>query len=266
MKSIQKIYEDIKNRFFKDTGIDIERGTAIDYFVLASSNMLEEAHQVIEDNKTPHIYSSLYGERIDDMGILCGVTRKPDESDKNFLYRLLQWNISNKAANSTAIETALMNLKNSSNVTYVPHAFGCGTAAAYIIPKVMDEEGIKLATEEVKDVLADVVSPSTYIEYIIPTVRQVRITCSFKATAADKKAIKDNISSKVVSYINGIAPGNYLEIGHINKIGFEEPNVQYFNVTSLNIDGKEIGEVSVLQKVESKFIITEDNIILVEVE
>lgn len=266
MKSLQEIYNDIKSRFFKDTGIDIERGTAIDYFVLASSDMIAEAHQVIEDNKTPHIYSSLSGTRIDDMGILCGVTRKADESDKNFLYRLINWNVSNKAANNTAIETALMNLKNSSNVTYVPHAFGCGTAAAYIIPHIMDETNIELATNEVKSVLADVVSPSTYIEYIVPILREVRITCSFKAIAADKEAIKSNISSKIVSYVNGIAPGDNLEIGHINKIGIEEPNVQYFNVTSLNIDGKEIGEVSVLQKVESKFITTEDSIIWVEVE
>lgn len=266
MKSLQEIYNDIKSKFFNSTNIDVERGTAIDYFMLASANMIEEAHKEIENNKTPHVFSSLSGSRIDDMGTLCGISRKANESDKNFLYRLLNWNISNKAANTTAIEAALMDLKNCSHVTYVPHTFGCGTATAYIIPKSMDEATRELAISETKSVLAEVVSPSTYIEYIIPDIREVRITCLYKATAMDKSAIKKNISNKIIEYVNGIAPGENLEIGHINKLGITEPNIDYFNVANMSINGEETGEVSILQKVDSKLIISVENIIWLEVE
>lgn len=266
MITLNEIYESIKNKFFNKTSIDVERGTTIDYYLLASSDMLLEAYKEIENNRTPHIYSSLKGEQLDDLAILVGLTRRADESDKNFLYRILSWNISNKASNTTAIETALMDMEYCSNVTYVPHAFGCGTAAAYIIPKVMDDENKALAIAETKQRLRNVTSPSTHIEYLIPTIREVKLKLLINADAADVGAIKDNIESAILEYINGIAPGDYLEIGEINKIGTNEPNVKYFNVAALLINNKEIGAISILQKVESKLIISEEDIIWAEVE
>lgn len=266
MKTLEQIYEGIRGRFYKKTNIDVKQGTTIDYFVLASSEMIESAHQEIEDNKTPHIYTNLSGDKIDNMGILCGVTRRADESDKNFLYRVLKWNVSNKASNETAIDTALMDMKYCSNVTYVPHAFGCGTSAAYIIPKNMDSEGRKIAIEETKAMLKDVVSPSTYVEYIIPDVTPIAMTIAYKSSASDLAAIKKNIGTKIVEYVNGIAPGSYLEVGEINKMGIKESNVDYFNVAHFIVDGKETGSVSILQKVESKFLMSVSNIKWLEVE
>ena len=266
MKNLQDIYTSIKDRFFKNTGIDVERGTAIDYFILASSEMLESAHKEIEENKTPHIYSSLKGSKIDDAAILCGLARQAGESDKSFLYRLMNWNVANKASNMTSIESALINLKFSSHVTYVPHTFGCGTATAYIIPKNMNEEGVTLAIAEVKSKLKDVTSPSTYIEYIIPEIIEVELVCLIKADATDKNELKKNISNKIVKYINSIAHGDYLEVGEMNKIGISEPNVEYFNVANLIINKKEVGDVSIIQKVESKLIASMENINWLEVE
>lgn len=265
MKSLQDIYDGIRKKFYDKTSIDVQKGTAIDYFILSSSEMIKEAHQEIEDNKTPHLYTSLSGKNIDELGILCGITRRTDESDKNYLYRVMNWNASNKSSNMTAIESALMDMTYCSNASYIPHAFGCGTAAVYVIPKKMDETGEDNAIAEVKVRLKDVVSPSTYVEYIIPTVVPIKLTCLIKTNSADLDTIKNNISSKVVKYINGIAPGTHLEIGEINKIGISEPNVTYFNVAHFIINGQETGDISALQKIESKFLISESDIEWTEV-
>lgn len=267
MKSIQEIYHGIRDKFFKKTKIDIERGTAIDYYVLSTSDMLSEAYKEIENNKTPHIYSNLQGDNLDDMAILVGQVRRTDESDRNFLYRILKWNVSNKASNSTAIETALMDMTFCSHVTYVAHAFGCGTAAAYIIPKTMDEETSRLAIQETQGRLSKVVSPSSYIEYIIPKITPIKINILIKTTKnADIKIIQDNITDKILKYVNGIAPGNCLEVGEINKIGANEANINYFSVGHLFVNGSETGAVSILQKVESKFIMSQEDVIWLEVE
>lgn len=266
MKTKDEIYSGIVNDFNKHTNIDIEQGSVLDSFVLASSDMIETAHQEIENNKTPYIYTSLSGGKLDDAAVLVGLTRRTDESDKNFLYRFLNWNISNKSANSTAIETALMNMTYCSNAKHIPMAFGCGTAAIYIIPKTMDEQGIELAINETKSRLKDVVSPSSHIEYIIPELRSVKLTLLIKATASDIETLKANISDKVVNYVNGIAPGEYLEIGKINNIGRDENNITFFNTGYVFIDGKETGEVSILQKVKSKFLMSVEDIIWLEVE
>lgn len=265
MKTMDEVYNGIVNDFYGNTNIDIEQGSVLDSYILASSKMMECAHQEIEDNKTPHIYTGLSGNNIDDAAILVGLTRRPDESDKNFLYRFMNWNISNKSSNSTAIETALMNMVHCSNAQHIPMAFGCGTAAIYIIPKMMDEEGIKLAIAETKERLQDVVSPSSHIEYIIPDIRSVKVTLLIKSNASDLETLKSNISEKIIDYINGIAPGDNLEVGHINNIGREDSNVVYFNTAYLFIDGKETGEISILQNIKNKFLISKDDIIWLEV-
>ena len=52
-------------------------------------------------------------------------------------------------------------------------------------------------------------------------------------------------------------PTDYLEIGRIPKIGYEEPQVDFFKILSIIIDNKEIKETKVLQKTETKFILNE---------
>lgn len=266
MKTKNEVYSGIVNDFYKHTNIDIEQGSVLDSYVLASAGMIEDAHQEIEDNKTPHIYTSLSGGRIDDAAVLVGLTRRAEESDKSFLYRFMNWNISNKSSNSTAIETALMDMTYCSNAKHIPMAFGCGTAAIYIIPKTMDEQGIKLAIAETKERLKGVTSPSSHIEYIIPDLRPIKLTLLIKSTASDLETLKANISEKIVTYVNGIAPGEYLEVGKINNIGRDDNNVTFFNTGHLFVDGKETGEVSILQKVKSKFLMSAEDIIWLEVE
>lgn len=266
MKTSNDIYNDVTKKFYNKTNIVVERGTVIDSYMLALSDTVAEAYVEIENNKTPHIYSSLKGENLDNLALLFGLSRRADESDKNFLYRITKANTSNQASNYTTIETALMDMQYASHVTYVPHAFGCGTAAAYIIPKVMDEENNNLAIEETKKRLNNVISPSTYIEYIIPTIVKLDFNILIKATNADLENIKNNISDKIVKYVNGIAPGANLEIGELNRIGNAETNVIYFNVSNVFVNGTETGQVSILQKVESKFMIDKTNLNWMEVE
>ena len=266
MKTKDEIYGGIVTDFYKTSNIDIEQGSVIDSYILASSDMIKDAHQEIEDNKTPHVYTSLTGDKIDDMCVLVGLTRRAEESDKNFLYRFMNWNISNKSSNRTSIETALMDMTYCSNAKHIPLAFGCGTAAIYIIPKIMDEQGTELAITEVKERLKDVVSPSSHIEYIIPDIIPIKLTLLIKSTASDIETLKANIGEKIVEYVNGIAPGEYMEVGYINNIGREENNITYFNTGYLFVNGKETGEVSILQKIKSKFLMSTEDIIWLEVE
>ena len=70
----------------------------------------------------------------------------------------------------------------------------------------------------------------------------------------DIDAIKKNVAAQIKKYIDGLAPGDYLEIGKINKLGIETPDVNYFNVISLFVDNDETDRIKVLQNIDSKFI------------
>lgn len=255
MKTLQEIYDDIRKKILNKNSIDIEKGTVIDSFLLATSEMILEAEEEIENNKNPYLYSKLSGDNLDDMAILLGLTRRGNESDKNFLYRILKWNTSNKASNYDAIETALMDMEYCSYVTYVPLAYGCGTAAAYIIPKTMGDDYKRYAIEETKKRLAPVISPSSYIEYIIPEILSVKLNVLYKADNIDLTIVKNEVNEEIIKYINNIGPGDYIEIGVLNKIGVNKANISYFNISNIFVNSKEIGDVSILQKVETKLLI-----------
>ena len=258
---IEDNYEKLNSKFYEKTGIDIQKGTVIDSFMLSIADMIQEAYDEIENNKTPYKYTSISGENLDSIALFFGLSRKENESDKNFLYRITKWNTSNKASNLDAIETALINMTYCSHVTYIPYAYGCGTAAAYIIPKELTDEYKDLAIKETKNILSEVTSPSTYINYIIPEILPVKITILYKTSYAEINSIKNEINEQIINYINSIPTGDYLEIGYLNKLGINNNYINYFNVISVMINNVEIGNVSVLQKVESKFLIDKNNII-----
>lgn len=254
MKTIEDIYTSIKNSFYDRTKLEIAEGSVIDNYTNSVSVGLMEAYKEIEKNKNPHIFTKLEGSDIDSMGILVGCARRANEDDRTYLYRMINWNTANQTANATAIEAALTTLDYSSNVTYVPYTHGVGTATAYIIPK--DLEKSDLAIEEVQDRLKKVVSQGSYVECVIPNMKPVKLVV-YMSIDRDEDNIKRNLQDKIREYINNIAPGNKLEIGHINKIGINETNVNYFSVSQMYIDNEEYQEIFAIQKLEDKFLFDE---------
>lgn len=254
MKTIEEIYSSIKNSFYNRTKLEIAEGSVIDNYTNSVSVGLMEAYNEIEQSKNPHIFTKLEGSNIDSMGILVGCARRPNEDDRTYLYRMINWNTANQTANAIAIEAALTTLKYSSNVTYVPFTHGVGTATAYIIPKNLSES--ELAIQEVKDRLANIVSQGSHVEYVIPNMKPVRLVV-YLSVDKDEDNVKTNLKSKIKDYINSIAPSNKLEIGHINKIGINETNVNYFSVSQMYIDNEECQDIFAIQKLEDKFLFDE---------
>lgn len=253
MLTLSEIYSNIVTSFKKKTNLDIYKGSVMDKYTVSVSAGLKDAYQEIENNKNPHIYTNLSGSNIDGVGILVGCTRQADESDSNYLYRMINWNTSNQTGNSTAIDTALLNMTYASNVTYIPYTQGVATATAYIIPKSLDDETISNAITETKARLANVVSKSTCVEYVVPTILKVQVVC-YLSVYKDEENVKANINDKFETYINNIAPGSLLEVGQLDKFGNAEINASYFSVSSVIINGVELQDLSVIQQLTKKFV------------
>jgi hypothetical protein len=254
LKSLNEIYEGIRTKFFNKTKLDIEEGTAIDSYVMASSEAIHEAHVEIENNKNPHIYTGLKEESLDELGLLLQVPRYPNENDKSYLYRLMNWKLNSEASNATAIENSLMNMKYASMVTYIPLTHGTSTGTAYIIPKDYNNDSVDKAIYETINRLTEVVSPSVYITYLIPKPKKIKLVAYITSENGDMKYIQENIKRKVQDYINSIPPGEKLEIGAINKIGVNEDKVNYFKIAQVYVSDKVTTSLSLLQTTEDKFL------------
>lgn len=256
MKTISEIYDDINARFYNKSSIDVEKGTAIDSYILSSSEGIELAYQEIENNKNPYFFTNASGSDLDSWGIMMRLPREVGESDENYKYRLMNWTLINESSNLTAITAALLNLTYASHAEYVPMVYGCGTAGVYIIPTTYDTDTIARAIEEVKGKLGKVTDPSDYTEYIIPAIKKTKVVVSVNFKG-DADAIKASLTDKIKTYINSIPVKDYLSVGEINKIGINETGVGYFSVGQVIIDNSLNNNLEILQELNTKFMFDE---------
>lgn len=254
MKTYDDIFTDISNRFESKANDSIAEGSVVEFYTAAVAESMAAIYQDIEDNKNPHIWSKLYGEQLDDMGVMLNCARKEDENDISYRYRLMNWVLSNEASNKTAISDALLNPEYASNIEFVPYTKGSGTASCYIIPKSYDEDIIEKACVEAENIIKKIANPSLYVEYIIPTAKPVTLQIYISSGKGDLEAIKKDLETRISLYINTIAPKDYLDIGYINKLGVNTSCVDYFSVLSIIIDDVVYDSIKILQGLDTKMI------------
>ena len=128
IKTLLEIYKELKESFYKKTNIDIGRGTIIDMLFSAIADQFSMIYQTIEDNKKPYLFTKQYGDELDSTGYFVSLPRIEGESDENYKYRIMNWNLRHASCNSTAIDDKCKELKFSTAANYVQYTKGVGTA------------------------------------------------------------------------------------------------------------------------------------------
>lgn len=265
IKTLKEIYNEIKESFLEKTNIDIGKGTVMDMFLLSISDQLKTVHDTVEKNKQPYIFTKQSGEDLDSTGVFVQCPRLDNESDENYLFRLLQWNLRHATCNSTAIDEKCKELKYSKAANYIQHTKGVGTATIYLIPLSYEEEDIKLAINEAKEKVSTVISPSSRVEFKVPNPINVKFVAYLDTKAdSDKTNIKTQIEEQVQKYINSIAPGDKMYLGTINNLGLDIEAVEYFNIVQVYLNDEEATDFEILQTIQAKFLF--DQIIWWDVE
>lgn len=255
-KTADEAYASLKANLEKRVGSEIQVGSVIDIFDHVIADEVRDMYDYIEANKNPYLFTNTHGADLDSLGYWVGIARELDEDDDHYKYRLKDWCLSNEKSNTRAIENAVLSPQFSSNIQYVPYTHGSGTATAYVIPLKYEEENITQALTEAKELLSDTVSPSLYIEYLVPAMRGVKLNC-YLVTSGDEASIRSNIEMQISDYVNNIAPGDVLSIGDILKIGLNTSGVEYFNVLTYFLDNDQQSELKTVQELETKFIFDE---------
>jgi len=257
MKTAEQVRRDILDRFEARVKDSVEDGSILDIYTTVIGQEGEDIYNEIDRNRTPHIWSSLEGQQLDDTGTMLNLPRKTGESDANYRYRLMNWVLTNEASNLTAITDALLLPTYASNIEFRPKIYGCGTAVCYVIPKEYTTEYISNSLIEAKNIVESIASPSLYVEYIVPKIQGVKLQIYMVSDSGDIESIHSNIENNVLEYINNIPPKAYMQVGQINRIGITEPMVDYFNVLSVIIDGVTVTDTAVLQNIDTKLLYDE---------
>lgn len=254
MKTYDKIKESLDSRFKDRAHRYIRKGSVIDLINSSIAQEMEDAYIEIENARNPHIYTNMSGDNIDRLGYMVNVPRQNNEDDDTYLYRIMNWTNLKAASNNTAINDSLLNLEYASNAQFFPGTYGAGTGTVYVIPNKYEDTIINKALDEAKTRIKDVVDPSAYIEYIVPNVIPVKFLVQVCSVVGDMDYIKASAESQIKDYVNAIAPGEYLIISNINKIGLAIDNVDYFNVSMTYINGGSNANIRFLQQIDTKYI------------
>lgn len=224
-------------------------------FTSSIANEIKEAYQTIEDNKKPYLFTNQTGDELDSTGYFVSCPRYSNENDSNYFSRMVNWNANNATCNSTSISNACKGLKYSNASNYVPYTKGIGTATIYLIPLSYNEEDKEKCLMEAQEKVSLVINPSSRVEFKIPDPRYVKLVAYLDTVEnSDDSVIKADIIKNVKEYINGIAPGDKLYLGQINRIGLAPKEVEYFNVVQIYINDEEATDFEILQTIEAKFI------------
>lgn len=256
-RNAEDISTSIKNDFFGFTGKSYRDGSAVGFFTEAVARSMEDAYNEIERAKNPHIYTNLSGDNLDKMGTFVNVPRETDESDADYLYRIMNWTYLKAGANLTAVNDSLLNLTYASNAEYYPGIHGAGTGVVYVIPKDYSDDTIANALAETKSRIKNVISPESYTEYIVPTPLPVVLVCHLETDAGDLEYLKSLLSDKIEDYVNAIAPNDALSIGEINKMAMALDNVDFFSVDGVYVNDVFYSDSKIVQELETKFLFQE---------
>ena len=257
MKTKEEVYEAIKNDFLTRSKIDIQEGTAMDFYNLSVSDGIEKAYETIEANRNPHIFTRLTGQELDSNGWFLNMPRRTGEDDATYLYRQMNWVADKQRSNQASIENALLTLTHASDARFIPRTNGSGTGTVYLIPTEYTEAQKALAITEAQTRLRETISPTAHIDFVIPRELNVKLVVYMDPGTADTEPLKDTLTEKIRDYVNAIAPRQAMELGAINRIGINEPGIQYFNVVQCFVDNDIITGISIEQQIHTKLFLDE---------
>lgn len=257
MRETTDIHETLKERLETHLGGSIKPGSMLDMVAYSYADESRAMYQEIEDAKNPHLFTNTWGNDLDSLGYWVNLPREINEDDNTYKYRLKDWVFTAEASNTKAISNSLLNLEYASNVDYVPYTHGCGTGTCYVIPKTYDNDIIAAALNEAAERIKDIVSPSLYIEYLVPTIRAVRLECYLTTSGVSESMVKNTIAEQIRDYINEIPPGQALKVGELLRIGLNVTGTEYFNVVTLMVDEESVTDTEIIQELETKFLYDE---------
>lgn len=258
MKSFEEIYTSAKDNFYKLSKIDIAKGSVIDMIFKSFSYITHEAHKEIEKNKKPYLFTNQTDEELNSTGYFLQCPRMADESDENYLSRLMNWTQRNASNNEVAIDEAIKTLSFSSSAKFVPYTNGVGTATVYLIPYKYEEDYIKNAIAEAKEIIGKIISPATIVDYMVPQPIAVKLVVYIDVREnSDLAYIQRQATNAIKEYINGIAPGDKLMLGKINNMVLDIDGVEYFNVVQVYLNNEESTAFEIMQTISSKMLYDE---------
>lgn len=257
MKTREEIHTSLIERLEQNLQDTIKSGSMLDMVSYSVADETEEMYQEIEDAKNPHLFTNTSGEELDDLARWANLVRRDGEDDDTFKYRLKDWVYSAEASNTKAISNILLTPEHASNIEYVPNTHGCGTGTCYVLPSSYEDDVIQASLAEAEERIRDTVSPGLYVEYIVPSIRAVKLQCILSVGDVDANFVQNEIQERIRNYINSIAPRNFLKIGELIRIGLNVTGVEYFNVVTVLLNEEPSTELSIVQELETKLLFDE---------
>lgn len=232
--------------FFTDEGVTIGGGESQEVHITAAE--VGEVYNLPVDSIDSHSYGSGSLTVRNILPIREGSYR---ESDDAYRSRLINEFRARVTFNKEVCESLLLRVANIKNVVILEHEYGPGTYEAIVVPHntTTIAETLTLAQQ-----ILDEYNPIGVIGYVVPPLFRyldVDISLTFKASAINKSATREEIKSQIVSLIDNtdIEQGNQestLFLNQIRGIALNADSEITGATLNIGLDGNPISSVGEL--------------------
>lgn len=206
------------------------------------NGQLDTFYKALQVQHTQAFLSKATGDTIDLIGEIVSCQRATNELDDDYKYRISKQALTLERANETAIRLAVLSVSGVTDVIMKEYTHGTGSFSVY---PVLDDPYSWNVTllNDVQAALKEARAYGTRAVILQPRLSYVelkaRILFDKKASELDRVMIQNEATQTVRTYINGLKPGEKIEIHVIkDRVGTISPYVISTDIYQFLIQNK----------------------------
>ena len=242
---IKKTLEELNEKSFKrleEEGINSSPGSIARLFLSIINEDFSEAYESLQTYHVQHLLSTSEGEYVDHIGAILNCTRRPEESDGDYKYRISKQTLSLEKANETALRLSILAVEGVQDVVLQPYSHGPGTFSALLIldPDVQDSILIKAKVEAS---LKNTAAYGTKFHIYEPIPKFIKLKLKLHTEPLSTSDFTDLIfllKNELTQFLNGQKIGEEFNAQELTKIVLNaDKRIKRFSALSFSLNDEE---------------------------
>lgn len=263
-----KSEQDLNNettKFLIENNIVTSPGGAVKLLLNIQNKLQADFYTTLRVNMLMHHITTSKGAWIDSLAVIVNCYRYTGESDDDFKFRVEHQILAAATSNSMAVRLAILSIANVEDVSFDDFKFGSGSFIGYIVTsdKSLDQSLIQSVINAVTPICGFGIKFDITVPYYLEVVIKVKLYLN-TVTDTEEQSILIDTTNAIKDYFSSINIGQPIIVDTLSeKIKSVSTNILSFQCYEIDIDGKQSMFTDQKCYIDERFIIADNNSIMV---